>query len=129
MEEGRLSPVYFPLLEHLDPALIDYCNKSIERSKTFAEKWLAKYMFKDNPDKAKAVAEKLADTKKYLSHGVVIDVNEAIKEIGLKVEFVPKADELWQAIWRLYCDYLIDISQRNILKIFESKDISIPIAA
>ncbi len=129
VKEGSLSPVYFPLLEHLDPALIDYCNKSIERSKTFAEKWLEKHMFKDNHSKAKDVAKKLADTQKYLSHGIVIDANEAANEIGLKVDIIAKDDTLWQSIWRLYCDYIIDIAQRNYLKIFESKDISIPIPA
>ncbi len=123
-KEGTLSPVYFPLLEHLDPALIDYCNKSIERSKTFAIKWLKKYMFKHDHKKAAEVAGKLANTKKYLSHGTVIDIQEATKELGLNVEILQKESELWQIIWRLYCDYLVKMPQ--YLKIFESKDVSIP---
>lgn len=128
-KEGSLSPIYFPLLEHLDPALIDYCNKSIERSKKFAKKWLGRYMFKEDPDQAKEVAEKLANTKQYLSHGIVIDVNEALNEIGLKVEKIEKTDSLWQAIWRLYCDYIINMTQSNLLKIFESREVSIPITS
>ncbi len=126
-EEGRLSPVYFPLLEHLDPALIDYCKKSLDRSKKFAIKWLSQYMFKNDPKKAEEVTEKLVDTKKYLSHGIVIDHNEAEHEIKLKVEFIEKTDKLWQAIWRLHCDYLVDIDEKKLLKLFESKDISFPI--
>lgn len=126
-KEGKLSPVYFPLLEHLDPALIDYCNKSIERSKAFAKKWLKNYMFKEDAGKADSVAEKLCDTKKYLSHGTVIDAKEAKEEIGLKVDFLEKDNELWNKLWRLHCDYLIDM--RNSLKIFESSEVSIPLPA
>jgi hypothetical protein len=29
---GALSPAYFPLLDKLDPALIDFCKKALKRS-------------------------------------------------------------------------------------------------
>lgn len=125
-EGGLLSPAYYPLLQHLDPAVLDFCNKAIKRSKDFAKKWLEQYMLKDNPSKAKEVAEKISDTKKYLSHGAVINAKEA-KELGLKVEYYEPNDNLWKALWRLYCAYETEIRNKRLIKIFESDSVSIPL--
>jgi len=124
--EGGLNPAYFPLLDHLDPALIDFCAKSIARSQDFAKKWLKRHMLSDDPDKAESVAEQLSDVKRYLSHGIAIDAREA-QNIGLKIEYLEKGDPLWDYIWRLHTDYLIDIARNNCIKLFESTDISIPV--
>jgi len=125
--EGRLSPVYFPLLQQLDPALIDYCKKVIRRSQRFAEKWLKRYQCKGKPRRAKAIAKKLTDTDRYLSHGTVIDHEEASKELKLCVKYLPPKDSLWQAIWRLYCSYEIDMRDEKLAKVFESTTVSIPL--
>ncbi len=101
--EKELSAAYFPLLDKLDPALIDFCRKALLRSEQFAEKFLARYMLSDDPGKAKQVAEDLNNVKKHLSHGAVIDADRAV-EMGLKVELLPHDDDLWQAYWRLYCE-------------------------
>jgi ATP-dependent protease ClpP protease subunit len=126
-EEGGLSPVYFPLLQQLDPALIDFCNKAVERSKSFAKKWLQRYMCIGDEAKAERIAEELANVKKYLSHGYVIDYEEA-RKIGLTVEYLPPSDTLWQALWRLYCTYEIDIRSKQLVKIFESADVSLSLS-
>jgi ATP-dependent protease ClpP protease subunit len=123
---GKLSPVYFPLLQQLDPALIDFCRKAISRSRRFAEKWLKKSQCKDKPKKAKQIAEKLADPRRYLSHGTVIDHTEAI-ELGLCINYLPPDNPLWQALWRLYCTYEIDMRDERLAKIFESATVSIPL--
>lgn len=123
--EGRLSPVYFPLLQQLDPALIDYCKKSLRRSQRFAEKWLNYAQCKNQPERAKEIAEKLTSTERYLSHGTVIDHKEARKELKLCVKYLPPSDPLWQALWRLYCHYEIDIRDEKLVKIFESSTVSL----
>ena len=99
----ELSAAYFPLLDKLDPALIDFCRKALLRSEQFAEKFLAKYMLSDNPTKAKEVAHALNNVEEHLSHGAVIDADRAL-ELGLKIELLPHNDDLWQAYWRLYCE-------------------------
>ena len=99
---------------------------SIERSRAFAEKWLRGSMCKDDPDKAKAIAETLSDTKRYLSHGAVIDCQEA-GAIGLNVRSLSPDDELWQRIWRLFCRYEVDRQQEGFVKIFESRQVSLPL--
>ncbi len=125
--EGRLSPVYFPLLQQLDPALIDYCKKALLRSQRFAEKWFKHAQCKSKPSRAKQVAKKLADTKRYLSHGTVIDHKEASNELKLCVKYLPPSDHLWQAIWRLYCSYEIDMRDKKLVKLFESATVSTPL--
>lgn len=101
--EDELSAAYFPLLDKLDPALIDFCRKALLRSEQFAETFLTQYMLKEDVDEAKRVAHELNDVKKHLSHGAVIDADRAIK-MGLKVDLLAHDDDLWQAYWRLYCD-------------------------
>ena len=59
---GKLSPVYFPLLQQLDPALIDFCKKAIRRSQRFAEKRLSYSQCKGKRRRAKTIAKRLADT-------------------------------------------------------------------
>jgi len=124
---GKLSPVYFPLLQQLDPALIDFCKKAITRSKRFAEKWLLKSQFHGNPEQANKTATELINTEKYLSHGTVIDYKQASDELKLDVDYLPPDDPLWQMIWRLYCSYEIDMRDEKLAKIFESMTVSIPL--
>lgn len=122
-ETGKLSPVFFPLLQHLDPALIDYCDKAITRSKTFAQKWLSLTQCEDK-QKAAQIAERLADANHYESHGAVINYEEA-REIGLSVTYKTMDDPLWERLWRLYCLYEIVIRQEGKRKVFESSNVSL----
>jgi len=124
---GKLSPVYFPLLQQLDPALIDFCKKAILRSRQFAEKWLKYSQCKNDPRKAKKIAKQLVDPKRYLLHGTVIDHTEASEGLKLRVNYLPPDDLLWQAIWRLYCTYEADMRDEKLAKIFESATVSIPL--
>jgi ATP-dependent protease ClpP protease subunit len=124
--EGTLSPVYFPLLQQLDPALIDFCRKAIKRAERFAEKWLKRYQCKSAPRTAKQIAKKLLDPKRYLLHGTVIDYNEATT-LKLCVKYLPPHDPLWEMIWRLYCTYEIDMRKEKLAKILESESVSLPL--
>lgn len=108
--QGKLSPAYFPLLDKLDPALIDFCNKAISRSEKFAKDFLSKYMLKSDPKKAEEIAEKLNSAKAYLSHGAVIDA-EAALELGLDVESLGADNDLWRAYWRLYCEMRVALEK------------------
>jgi hypothetical protein len=110
--DGKLSPAYFPLLDKFDPALIDFCNKAIARSKKFAEDFLSKYMLKDQPERAADIAEKLNSAERYLSHGAVIDA-DAARELGLDVEYLGSQDDLWRAYWRVYCEMRIALQMPN----------------
>jgi len=122
--DPNLFVPYAPLLDQLNVGLLDQCDRAIEASKDFAEKWLKKHMLKGNPDLAKPIADKLGG-KEFFLHSEVIDAKSA-KSMGLNVLELPENDIIWQKIWRLYCIYLTDMRRDGLSKIFESKIVSIP---
>jgi len=122
---GSLSPAYFPLFEGLNMGFIRMCRNLMGRSRKFAEKWLSNYMLKGKPEKAKELAKELCNVKKWLSHGIVIDADEAIR-LGIKVKKLKQDDELWQKIWYLHCCYGVLFRQSPICKLFESNTVSLP---
>jgi hypothetical protein len=125
--EDELSAAYFPLLDKLDPALIDFCRKALLRSEQFAERFLSQYMLHDDPEAAQRVARELNDVKKHLSHGAVIDAERAI-DMGLKVCLLEHDDDLWQAIWRLYCDMRLAIDNPRA-RLYEGRKASLLVGA
>lgn len=122
---GNLSPAYFPLLEGLNLGFIRMCRNLMERSQRFAEKWLKKYMLKDDPVAAERLAADLCNVKEWLSHGVVIDADEAAKR-GVNVKKLRQDDNLWEKIWYLHCCYGVLFRQTSIAKIYESTTVSLP---
>jgi hypothetical protein len=123
-DEGGLSEAYFPLLDRLDPALLDYCRHAIERSKEFAQKWLERYQCADDPEKAAQIAEELGDVETFHSHGAAIDAADA-EALGLNIEKLEPNDPLWQAVWRLYAEYHLALQLRSLRYIFEGARASI----
>ena len=123
-EEGGLSEAYFPLLDRLDPALLDYCRHAIDRAEEFARKWLERYQCAGDLDRAAKIARELGDVSRFHSHGAAIDAGDAIT-MGLNVEQLPPKDPLWQAIWRLYSEYHLALQQRGLRYIFEGRRASI----
>lgn len=121
--EDELSAAYFPLLEKLDPALIDFCRKALLRSEQFAVNFLKEYMLSDEPKKAEDVAHELNNIKKHLSHGAVIDAERA-QAMGLKIDYLPPDSDLWQAYWRLYVDMRLGL-QDGRQRIYESRKASL----
>ena len=123
--DGQVSPAYFPLLDKLDPALIDFCEKALERSKKFARTFLAEYMLRDDPDKAEEVATELADVSKHLSHGAVIDAERA-HAMGLNICQLAPTHDLWKAYWRLYVELRVSLPN-NQSRLFEGRKTSLPV--
>jgi hypothetical protein len=89
-----------------------------------AETWLLKYQCAGEPAKAAEIAEKLEDPNLHLSHGAVID-STAATNLGLKVVELPPADPLWEHLWRLYVDLLVEIRRNQQGQLFESRSASV----
>ncbi|CUU10605.1 Serine dehydrogenase proteinase [Armatimonadetes bacterium GBS] len=123
-QAGVLNPAYYPILSHLDPALIDFCEKAIARSKQFARRWLEQHMCAGDVQKAESIARQLCDVERYASHGAVINYEEA-QAMGLKVNYVRTNEPLWEAIWRLHTAYEVFIHRTQLPKVFETEHVSI----
>jgi ATP-dependent protease ClpP protease subunit len=121
--EDQLSPAYFPLLDKLDPALIDFCKKALSRSEQFAERFLSAHMLADDKEKAAEVARELNAIEKHLSHGAVIDADRATS-MGLKIRTLEPDDDLWQALWRLYVDQRVSLPNVQS-RLFEGRKTSL----
>lgn len=117
--EKKLLPAYIPILNNIDIALLDYCEKATIRAKELAEIWLSKHMLKDEPDKAKRIAEILSDARTHLSHERIIDRDEA-SNLGLKIKKIDKDDEIWMLIWELYCRSEYYLKTQKKIKLIES---------
>jgi len=98
---------------------------SVQRNRALAKQLLSKGMMSGKtPQEIDDVLSKISSSNGYLSHGAVIDYNEA-KSLGLSVEYLPPDDDLWKRIWILYCLYEYDSKQNNLGKIFEGSSYSI----
>lgn len=108
------------MLEKLDPVLLRKLRRAMKRSKSIASELLQTGM----TDEAAAIeiAEALADTKRWHSHGQMIG-HERCVGLGLKVHFLPGPSDLWQAIWRLYC--LQTFGLPDDMTLFESRIASV----
>jgi len=110
-----------PLLQQIEPPVIDLCLKAIEFSRQFAERWLSKYMLRHDPEKAKQTAKDLSDNTKWLSHGKIINKEEA-KALGLRIEEMPKDSELWKLVWELYCRSEHRLNIEKAVKMYENEN-------
>lgn len=125
---GEIPITYLPMLAQIPPQLIAICESAIEDSKNTAEKWLKKYMLKDDPKQAELVAHWLSNGVNYKSHGKVIDFSEAKDVLKLNVERIDPKSELWDCIWELFIRsvaFFQSPAGRNVVKIFESECVSL----
>lgn len=86
------------LMERLQfPLTLGSFKKSMEVSKGYLESLLTSRMLKDNPQKAKDIAQKLSEG--YADHGACINAKEA-KNIGLNVDVL--SGESREIIWKIH---------------------------
>lgn len=109
------DPVARAMFEKFDPAVLNKFKQVKSRAQTFGENQL-----KRQGKNYTAIVAQLMDTKTYPSHGQMIGALHA-KQMGLQVDALPMDDELWQALWQLYCHYRLALAQPEVTKIFESE--------
>lgn len=126
VEESGLSPAYFPLLDKLDPALLDFCVKSIIRARGFAEKWLQRYQLAGQTEKAKALAASLGDVEKFPSHGAAIDARPGRRDGLHRSRSSSQTIHSGKRFWRLFAEYDLVLRANQLTHIFESRKASIP---
>jgi serine dehydrogenase proteinase len=100
---------------------------ALQQTRTLATTLLTAGMMKDRPNDVAGVVQKLASRDVYFSHGSAIDHLEATA-LGLRIEYLPPDNAIWQRAWLLYCMYDHDCRKDRLLKIFEGRARSTAIA-
>lgn len=121
--ENKPMELFIPLLSKIHPSELDICDKAMAHSTKLAKNLMREYRG-FNPKKAAKIAKNLSDTKKYHSHGQVIDAKEANK-LGLDVTLLDKKDNLWGLIWELYLRSNAHLVKGGNAKLFETKSLSL----
>src|SRR5262249_12802175 len=110
------------MLGKLDPATLKLFESVRDRARRFAEDQLKLGMFRAHAGNFTSIAAQLIDTKRWLTHGQMINW-EAASSIGLSVEYLQPLEPRWQAYWQLYCLQRLAIKDRE--KLFESESSSL----
>ncbi|MEM4092993.1 MAG: hypothetical protein QW837_08130, partial [Conexivisphaerales archaeon] len=112
---------------NVKPEVLAMSQAAIDNAKEFAEKYLKKYMLKENPEQAAKVANLLSQGQQYKSHGHVINFEQARDDLGLNVERIDPESQLWEGIWELYVrsiQFLMMNQANGAAKLFEGPDFS-----
>ncbi|USG65141.1 hypothetical protein NDK47_23960 [Brevibacillus ruminantium] len=123
---GNLNPTYFPILQSVDAAFIQFCRQAEDHARNIAERWLLRSMCIGDAQKARDIADQLLDIEKYPNHGSVINWSEA-ESLGLKVRYYQINDTVWEAYWRLMSIYLTDMQTQGLAKVFEGSKNSVSV--
>ena len=112
-----------------DPAFPQHvrtmADLATKRMSQMATDILAKGMMLGKPPAdVTSVIQKVSASTGYMSHGAVIDYNEAF-QLGLSVTYLPPDDEIWRRVWLLYCMYDYDTKTKQLGKIIEGNKFSI----
>jgi hypothetical protein len=109
------------LLNKFEPARVVHFRAVKKRARAFAETQLKRMC----PATYTTVAKNLLDTKKWLSHGQVINADE-VEKMDISVERLPADHATWDACWRLYCLQRLAVAKSG-QKLFESDQASLVI--
>jgi len=98
---------------------------AVKRMRQLATTLLEKGMMKGkSAQEIEDVLKKISTADGYMSHGAVIDYDEA-KSLGLAVSYLKPDDDLWKQLWLLYCMYDYDTKANSIGRIIEGAKFSI----
>lgn len=126
VKKGDPINLYYGMMQQIKPEYLSICKTAIDESRCTAEKWLKKYMLKDDLQQAANVAHWLSDGKTYKSHGKPIEYQEAKNELKLNVDELDKGSNLWQKIWEYFLRSTQYLQQNpGSVKLFESKSNSL----
>lgn len=110
------------MLEKMDPATLRLFKGIHLRARKLAEQLLVRGMFRSGGGNSTEVAGALMDTKRWYSHGQMIDA-DAASVIGLHVRQIDGNSDEWREIWQLYCLQRLAIEDGH--RLFESDWVSL----
>lgn len=115
-----LANLWAPKFAALPPGFLNLCEQATRLSAEKVEAWLNQYMFKGNdPQKAKAIAEWLADFSEHKTHGRPIGI-ELAKAKGLNVSALEDDQALQEAVLSVYHATMVTFQATGCLKVIEN---------
>ncbi|MFN3974279.1 MAG: hypothetical protein ACK4K2_03230 [Dehalococcoidia bacterium] len=93
--------VWLPMLQRYGPALLVQCENALRLSQELVLDWLARYMFRLQPDKAERVAASLADHRQHLAHARPLNI-EMLQRLGMMVTLLENDQKLQDKVLTVY---------------------------
>ncbi len=134
LTKGKLNPAYIPMLQNINPGMIEHCKNAQSLSRTLVKSWLEKYKFKywdthsstgkpvtqeEKENRANTIASKLCEHKKWLSHGRSIRIDD-LRDLGLKVDRIEDKPDLYDAVNRYNILLHLTFDSTTIYKVYET---------
>jgi hypothetical protein len=115
-----LANLWAPRFATLPPGFLNLCEQATRLSSEKVETWLAQYMFKGkDPQKAKAIAEWLADFSVHKTHARPIGI-ELAREQGLNVSALEDDQGLQEAVLSVFHATMVTFQATGCLKVIEN---------
>ena len=133
-KSGTLNRAYIPILQALSPGELQGAQNALDFSQQLVADWLARYKFKnwdkhsttgkkvtkaEKRERAKEIAKKLCNHKKWLTHGRSIKISD-LEAMRLKITDYSKEPDLAEAIRRYHTLLQMTFDSTNIYKLFET---------
>lgn len=119
LAENPDDPVAQAEFATFDPATVRAYRAVVDRACALSDTHLKRGMFRrGEPGTYTAITQNLLDTKRWLTHGQVIN-SEMAADMGLNVDFRPHDDPEWRAWWLLHCHQRLAVTSEDV-RIFES---------
>ena len=114
------ASVWLPKLMEVPIGFLDFCEKTIEMSKTRVAEWLNEYMFKDEDNKVgRNIADWLGNFDEHMAHGRPINYKTA-REKGLKIALMEDDPELQNKVLSVYHAMQVTFELSNCVKMVEN---------
>lgn len=122
-DPAKLS-AWVPTLQQFFPGLLEICADAEDLSKAMVSEWLAKYMYKDLPDRAALAAkaaEFFANTELHISHSRGIPRDQLRHDLpALNIENLEDATDLQEAVLSAYHAVSHTLSLTATVKLIEN---------
>jgi hypothetical protein len=114
------ASVWLPKLMEIPIGFLDFCEKTIEMSKSRVAEWLDLYMFKNDTNKqGRSIADWLGNFDEHMTHGRPINYRTA-REKGFKINLLEDDAELQDKVLSVYHATQVTFELSNCVKIIEN---------
>ena len=137
--QGVVSQALLVQLASLNKPFVEHCRRLQWYALDFAQRWMCKYVLRNQYEKDAKAAEALAveTGQAFLhsgafSHGQMLTAKDVIahEHMHIKVQELERDDPIWCAIWQIHCacDVLFGMpAGLAISKLFESAETTFPL--